>query len=98
LWLHWDRSPSDKAWSVQGFVNLLPTGEHGAAFQGFVKSHRYQTEFAARFKTDKRFNLLQSQAEVDFFLEEKGCRHICMAAAPGDLVLIADAIRNGGGR
>ena len=86
-WLHWDRAPSDTKWSVQGFVNLLPTSEHGAAFQALVKSHRHQQEFAARFKAGKRFNLLRNQAEADFFVKEKGCAHVCIAAAAGDLVL-----------
>jgi hypothetical protein len=87
-WLHWDRAPNDKRWSVQGFVNLLPTSEHGAAFQCLVKSHRYQAEFAERFqRTDQRFNLLRSQAEADFYVRDKGCHHICVGASVGDLVL-----------
>jgi hypothetical protein len=86
-WLHWDRAPSDDKWSVQGFVNLLPTSEHGAAFQCLVKSHRYQQEFAERFKAGKRFNLLRNQAEVNFFVKEKGCAHVCAAPVPGDMVL-----------
>jgi hypothetical protein len=43
-WLHWDQSPDDETPSVQGFVNLLPTAEHGAALQVLTKSHRRQAE------------------------------------------------------
>jgi hypothetical protein len=86
-WLHWDRAPDDETPSVQGFVNLLPTAEHGAALQVLTKSHRLQAEFAARFPHAKstRFYLLNGQEEIDFFL--KAGRHVCIKAAPRDLVL-----------
>ena len=54
-WLHYDRAPNDRhMWSVQGFVNLLPTerGSNGAAaFQCLVRSHRHQQAFAERFSS-----------------------------------------------
>ncbi len=98
-WLHYDRATADRhnGWSVQGFVNLLPTDRvksesgsgGGAAFQCLVRSHRYQQEFAARFAVNPkaRFLLLQSQAEVDFFLNECDAEHVCVRANVGDLVM-----------
>ena len=70
-------------------MNLLDTPEGGAAYQALPKSHRYQCEFAERFPAtaSQRFFLLESQAHADFFLAEKGCAHVCIAAQPGDLVL-----------
>jgi hypothetical protein len=88
-WLHWDRSPADPVHSVQGLVNLLPTGPGGAAFQALVGSHAHQREFTGRFPAAaaQRFHLLASQAEADLYVREKRCAHVCVAAAPGDLVL-----------
>ena len=87
-WLHWDRAPDDETPSIQGFVNLLPTQAHGAALQVLTKSHRQQAAFAARFPHAQRtrFYLLDGQAEASFFLDAQ-CRHVCIAAAPRDLVL-----------
>ena len=87
-WLHWDRSPSDGTPSIQGFVNLLPSCEEGAALQVLTKSHRQQAAFAERFPHSKatRFYLLDGQAEAAFFLDAE-CRHVCIAASPRDLVL-----------
>ena len=88
-WLHWDRAPSDsKAWSIQSFVNLLPSGEGGAAFQCLPKSHRDQEEFAIRFPetASKRFHLLENQQQVDFFVKENKREHCCIRAEPGDAV------------
>jgi hypothetical protein len=88
-WLHWDRSPNDKTPSLQGFVNLLPTMEGGAALQVLTKSHRHQRAFAARFPSTRnaRFHLLADQAQADFYAHEMGCAHVCVAADPRDLVL-----------
>ena len=89
-WLHWDRAPGDgKAWSVQSFLNLFPHQEGGAAFQCLPKSHRDQAEFAVRFPDTaaKRFHMLDDQAQVDFYVRERGRAHVCIAAEPGDLVL-----------
>jgi hypothetical protein len=88
-WLHWDRAPNDETPSIQGFVNLLPTAEHGAAFQVLTKSHRRQAEFAAQFPHSKsaRFYLLDGQEEADFFLKSSSSNHVCIAAEPRDLVL-----------
>jgi hypothetical protein len=87
-WLHWDRAPDDATPSIQGFVNLLPTLEDGAALQLLTKSHRHQAEFAARFPHAQRtrFYLLDGQAEADFFMAN-GAKHVCIAVAPRDLVL-----------
>ena len=87
-WLHWDRAPSDETPSIQGFVNLLPTPEDGAALQVLVKSHRHQAAFAERFPHAQRarFYLLDGQAEANFFMDRKA-KHVCIAAAPRDLVL-----------
>jgi hypothetical protein len=35
----------------------------------------------------KRFHILETQAQIDFFVKEKGCKHVCVAAERGDLVL-----------
>jgi hypothetical protein len=95
-WLHYDRAPNDRhMWSVQGFVNLLPTerGSNGAAaFQCLVRSHRHQQAFAERFAgavdRDARFRTLQSQREVDFFMHECDAQPlVCVRADVGDLVL-----------
>ena len=87
-WLHWDRRPGDRMPSVQGFVNLLPTASAGAAaFEALAGSHRRQKAFVEAFPeaADKRFFLLQTQAQADFYA--RTCEHVCIAAAPGDLVL-----------
>jgi ectoine hydroxylase-related dioxygenase (phytanoyl-CoA dioxygenase family) len=91
-WLHYDRAPSDPRWSVQGFVNLLPTSEQGAGFQCIVNSHRHQEEFVecsngAEYvvDTEQRFRLLGNQYEANLYLD---CGpHVCIQADVGDLVL-----------
>ena len=87
-WLHWDRAPDDETPSIQGFVNLLPTAEDGAALQLLTKSHRHQAAFAARFPHSRstRFYQLDGQVEANFFTDN-GAKHVCIAAAPRDLVL-----------
>ena len=92
-WLHYDRAPSDDRWSVQGFVNLLETSEHGAAFQCIVGSHRHQEAFVEHLNAEKvvvvdpdqRFRLLGSQLEANFFIDRGP--HVCISAMIGDLVL-----------
>jgi len=87
-WLHWDRRPDDPVWSVQGFVNVYKTCEGGASFQCLTRSHGLQHAFVERFPEtkDKRFHLLANQEQADFYLL-RGCKHVCIAAMPADLVL-----------
>ena len=88
-WLHWDRGVNDKKFSLQGFVNLLPTSEGGAAFEALERSHGLQKpfkEFKGPAFEDKRFYLITTQEEADFF-KTNNCTHICIKAQPGDLVL-----------
>lgn len=56
-------------------------------------SHAYHREFAQRFNkttdkkaTSKDWYLLANQAELDFFVDEKGCRPISIACPAGSLV------------
>lgn len=88
-WLHWDRSPEDRTPSIQGFLNFMPTPEHGAALEVLLRSNQYQQEFAARFPDTKakRFHILESPDQLAFYTTEMGCDHVCIAAEPGDLVL-----------
>ncbi len=77
-WLHYDRAQSDPRWSVQGFVNLLPTSEQGAGFQCIVNSHRYQEEFVECLNGEEelvvvdpgqRFRLLGNQHEANMYMD-----------------------------
>lgn len=87
-WLHWDRAPRDPNFSVQGFLNLEKGHkDESATFTFLVNSHKYQKNFFDRFGSDKRFNLLENQDQLNFYTVENSCSHYALLLEPGDFVL-----------
>lgn len=98
-WMHLDQSAaSSGVWGVQGALNLVETKKNDACFSFLECSHLHFDEFMHRlsnqakkdgvsFDEHKRFTMLENQAQLNFYVNQKKCVPKCMAALPGDLVL-----------
>lgn len=97
-WLHCDRSHRSNVTSVQAFVNFCDTRSadvrRNACFEALLGSHQYRKEFIERFPDipDVEFNLLQTQAHLDFYIVEKKCEVVFVDAKAGDMVFFTSSI------
>lgn len=90
-WLHTDQRLSDSRFlCAQSWVTPLEVRPGDATLTFLHGSHKHHAEFAERFGLKglkKDWHMLETQAEHDFFFEEKQCAQRCVACPAGSLVL-----------
>ncbi len=89
-WYHTDQRLSDNSFScIQSWVTAREVREGDATLTVLLGSHAHHADFARRFgKTQHKedWYKLGSQAELDFFIVEKGCQPVSIKCPAGSLV------------
>lgn len=95
LWLHADQSydGSMRSGYIQSWVTMLPVEAGQATLVVFDRSHRYHNEFVYRFRSDAgsknaaNWQLLGTEDEVEWYIQEKKCKLLGITCPKGAMVL-----------